>query len=153
MSYRPQYAYPPAPAGFRYEQFHYSFDSTNVVAFQGTLAAGAQTDAINLQTEQDAIFKCRAVRFALGTGDSRLYCELRTPHGDYLQSPFVPLARWARPTGIVGAGSLFVPLEPEIETPPGGAWTVYYYNPTGAPVAFPAITLDGLKMRCIGRAA
>ena len=104
MSYRPQYAYPPAPAGFRYEQFHYSFDSTNVVAFQGTLAAGAQTDAINLQTEQDAIFKCRAVRFALGTGDSRLYCELRTPHGDYLQSPFVPLARWARPTGIVGAG-------------------------------------------------
>jgi hypothetical protein len=153
MSYRPQYAYPIAPRGSRYEQFHYSFDSTNTDAFQTALAAGAQTDAINLQTEQDALFKCRAVRFTLSTSASLLYCELRTPHGDYLQRPFAPLALWAGPTGIVGAGSLLVPLEPEIEAPLGGAWTVYFYNPTSGPIAFPAITLDGLKLRCVGRAA
>lgn len=150
MTYRPQYAYPMPPPGYEDEQFSYTFDKTTTAALNASLAAGAQSNDIMLPTEQDAPFLCRGIRINLGTAVSTLSMQLRTPHGDYLALPYVPSSLWLAGTGIVAAGFLVTPLEPEIECPRGSVWTAYLYNPTSGSVAAPAITLIGVKRRQCG---
>lgn len=146
MSYRPQYAYPAPPPGWQDETFDYSFDGTTTPLLGVSVAAGALVNDIMLPTEQDAGFLCRAIKIGLGTAPSNLYVILRTPHGDYLDN-FVPASNWLSPTGIAIAGSLPVPLEEQIECPPGSVWTLFLYNPTSGSVTPPAITLYGVKRR------
>jgi hypothetical protein len=150
MSYRPQYAYPPSPRGTEGETFHYSFDGTNTPVLALTLAAGAQANDIMLPLDPDAPFICRGIRIALGTAGSVLDVKLKTPAGDYIETAFVPEARWAFRGGLPQV----VALEPEVWCAAGGVWTLYLYNPAGAPVAPPAITFFGIKERfCQRRAA
>jgi hypothetical protein len=150
MTYRPQYAYPFAPLGKEDETFHYSFDSTTTPLLGQAIAAGGQSNDIQLPTEQDAPFFCRGIKIQLGTAASNLYVQLRTPHGDYINVPYVPLSNWATGTGLAPAGQLDVPLPDEIECPPGSAWTLFLYNPTLGSVNPPAITLYGVKQRKCG---
>lgn len=148
MTYRPQYAYPPPPAGFKDEQFHYSFDGTNcpLLSTANALAPGAASNNIILLMQSDAIFLARALKIKLGNSHSTLDFQLKTPRGDYMQTVPVPLALYAgRIDGVNGAGHFFVPIEAEIEAPPGSNWTLYLYNPTSGTVNPPAVTLYGVK--------
>lgn len=154
MSYCPQYAYPPSPRGTEGETFHYSFDGTNTPVLALTLAAGAQANDIMLPLDPDAPFVCRGIRIALGTAESVCDVKLKTPSGDYLETAFVPSSRWAFGGGAPVLGNLVVALEAEVWCAAGGVWTLYLYNPAGAPVAPPAITFFGIKERfCQRRAA
>ena len=64
------------------------------------------------------------------------------------------LSRWAFGGGAPVLGNLVVALEAEVWCAAGGVWTLYLYNPAGAPVAPPAITFFGIKERfCQRRAA
>jgi hypothetical protein len=148
MTYRPQYAYPPAPSDFEDESFGYIFDGTTIPALGVALAAGAQANDIQLPTEADCAFLCRGIKLR-SMAPSNLYLQLRTPHGDYLQLPYAPSSLWGSGAGIVGAGFLNVPLEPEIESPRGATWTLFLYNPTSGAITPPPITLYGVKRRRI----
>lgn len=153
MTYRPQFAFPPPPLGFEDEQFHYSFDGTNVplLAASNALAAGALSNDIVLLMEADAIFIARALKIRTGASHSDLWFQLRTPRGDYMQTVPVPIALYASHIdGAAIAGHYFVPLENEIEAPPGSNWTLYLYNPTSDTVNPPAVTLYGVKRRKCG---
>ena len=153
MTYRPQFAYPSPPFGMQDEQFHYSFDGTTIplLSSVNALAAGSQSNDIILPLQADAPFIARTLKIQLGTAASLLWFKLKTPRGDYLQVVPVPLALYAGGMdGIAMAGQLFIPLEPEIECPPGSNWTLYLYNPTSGNVNPPAVTLFGVKRRMCG---
>ena len=99
-----------------------------------TLAAGAQANDIMLPLDPDAPFVCRGIRIALGTAESVCDVKLKTPSGDYLETAFVPSSRWAFGGGAPVLGNLVVALEAEVWCAAGGVWTLYLYNPAGAPV-------------------
>jgi len=154
MTYRPQFVYPAPPAGFEDEQFHYSFDSTNTPALANSLPAGAYANDIPLLLQSDAPFIARAIKIQLGAAHSTLWFELKTPHGDYIALPYVPISRYAgEGDGAAIAGRLFVPIEEAIYCPSGSSWVLYLYNPTLASVNPPALTLFGCKRRDCRRAA
>lgn len=153
--FRPQYAYPPTPRGKEDETYHYSFDNTNTPYLALSLASLQYFNDIILPMDQDTPFICRGIKIQLsGAAESRsgfpittLDVKLKTPHGDYLQTNFVPISRWATGSGIAVAGQLMVPMENEIECPAGSNWTMYLYNPTSGSVTPPAVTLFGVKRR------
>lgn len=147
MSYRPQYVYPPTPVGFEDEEFHYSFDSTTTPLLATAITTLAQVNDIILPLQADAPFIARGLRITLGTADSTLDFKLKTPAGDYMETTFVPIARYAAGGGLAIAGRLVVPFDTEIECPAGSNWTLYLYNPTGGNVNPPAVTLFGVKRR------
>jgi hypothetical protein len=148
MTYRPQFAFPPPPTGEEYEQFHYSFDGTNCPLLNVAVPAGGFANNIILLMEADAAFLCRAIKIRTGLSHSTLYFQLKTPRGDYMQAVPVPLADYASHIdGANIAGHYFVPMESEVEAPSGSNWTLYLYNPTGAPVSAPEVTLYGVKRR------
>jgi hypothetical protein len=155
MTYRPQFAYPPPPRGFEDEQFHYSYDGATVplLSSANALVAGAFANNIILPTEADAPFLARAIKIQLGTADSTLNFQLKTPRGDYMQTTPVPIARYAgQGDGAAICGKLVIPMESEIECPPSSVWTLYLYNPTSGTVNPPAVTISGVKRRkCGGR--
>lgn len=154
MSFRPQFAYPPTPRGYQDEAFSYSFDSSNIALLNIALAAGGQANNIPFQLEPDAAFILRAMKVESGTGPSTLALEFKTAHGDYLCTTYVPLATWLDGGGTGIVGKMFIPLESEIECPPGSVLNAYLYNPTAAPVSPPAFTLYGVKRRlCYEEAA
>jgi hypothetical protein len=158
MSYRPQYAYPPTPAGFEDETFDYSFDQTNTPVLALPILAGGQANDIMLPLQADAPFIARGI-LILNTagGGSPLNMRLKTPHGDYIATSPVPSARWANGSiRATSTGKVKIPLEPEIECPAGSVWTFYLQNPTLGSLAPPTITLYGIKRRVCnpkGRAA
>ena len=149
-TYRPQFVYPPTPAGFEDEQFHYSYDGTNCPLLNSAnpIPAGGLSSNIILLTQADAPFFARGLNIQLGTSDTNLWFQLKTPRGDYMQKVPVPIVLYA---GMVGglpvAGQVFVAFESEIECPPGSSWTLYLYNPTSGNVNPPEITLFGVKRR------
>ena len=153
MIYRPQFAFPPAPRGYRDEQFHYGFDGTNVAALGRTVAAGGQLNNILLPLEPDAGFLCRGIKIQTATARTNLGVQLKSPHGDYLEITYLPAADLYTPSGAAILGSLFVPLEPEVECPPGGVWNLSLYNPTAGGLACPSVTLYGVKRRWCGAEA
>jgi len=145
--YRPQYIYPAPPPGFEDEQFSYIFDSTNTPTLVSAIATTQQIHSIPLPLESDSPFICRGIHIRLGTGHSNLYFELKTPHGDYMQTTFVPIARYAGGSGAAIVGFTPAPVECEVECPAGSNWTLYLYNPTTGNVTPPSITLLGVKRR------
>ena len=152
MTYRPQYVYPPCPAGYRDEQFHYSFDSTLVPALGNAIAAGQYSGDIILPLEADADFIACAFKIqAADTSRSTLSFQLKTPHGDYIETAYVPVARYAgEGDGALIAGRLLIPIEEAVWCPAGSNWTIYFYNPTSGSVTPPRITLFGVKRRKCG---
>ena len=156
-TYRPQFAFPAPPLGYADEQFHYSFDGTNVPLLNATnaIAPGAFSNDIILPMEADALFLARAIKIRLGTAHSVLWFQLRTPRGDYMQTVPVPIALYAgRIDGAPIAGQHFIPFADQIECPSGSNWTLYLYNPTSVTVNPPAVTLYGDKRRfCVSRRA
>ena len=59
--YAPQFAYPPSPGKCNDQRFTYSFDSSNLPVFLGSLSPGQQTGRIPLSLDKDADFYLRAI--------------------------------------------------------------------------------------------
>ena len=153
-TYRPQFAFPSTPLGFRDDQFTYNWDGTTVPTLAGNLAAGATTNNILLPTQADAPFIARGLKIRTGASDSTLWFQLKTPRGDYMQTVPVPIALYAsKIDGAAIAGRYLVPFDSEIEAPASSIWTLYLYNPTGGSVALPSVSLVGVKRCSLRRAA
>lgn len=115
MSYRPQYSYPPPPAGWVDEDFVYEFDSINTPA----LASPPQSK-IPLVLQPDAEFHIRGMQISGNTGN--LLVRFWSPNGYPLGAVPVECDRAYDSTvnGPSPIGRLPVTLEPEIVCPAGG---------------------------------
>ena len=115
MSYRPQYAYPPPPPGWRDEEFEYYFDQNNVPAL-----AVIPSNLIPLPLQQDAAYFIRGIQISGNT--QNLMVRLWTPDGMQLSQTLFEVDRGYSGTlnGNAPMGRLPVPLEPEIPCPAGG---------------------------------
>jgi hypothetical protein len=146
LIYRPQFAFQ-TKAGFQDEQFHYSFDSTNVPALGVAIAGGAYANNIVLQLQNDAEFILRSIKVQTGTTASNLYLTIKDPFGNYLSAVPLPLTNYLTAAGGAVLGQLEVPFEADIQCPLGGFFELFFYNPTAAPITPPSFTLYGVNRR------
>ena len=93
MSYRPQFALPPAPEGCTYEEFIYAFDDSNTPALIdiSNLPSGEQIIHIPLHLDGDADF------LWLGTkiDGTTLGVKFETPWTEPLSDDYVPATLYA----------------------------------------------------------
>lgn len=115
MSYRPQYAYPPPPPGWKDEEFEYIFDVADTPAL-----AILPSYRIPLQLQQDAEYRFRAFQISGNTG--KLLVRFWSPDGFILSQVQIEndLA-YSAAVGPSPVGKLPVPLPDEIVCPPGAA--------------------------------
>jgi hypothetical protein len=134
--------------GFRDEQFHYQFDSTNVPALGTAIAAGAHYDNITLQLQNDAEFVLRGLKVqAAGDVPSGLFCTIADPFDNYLSASPLPFANYLTGTGALTIGRMIVPFEPEVFAPVGGFFRLNLYNASTGSLTPPAFTLYGFNRR------
>ena len=119
MSYRPQYAMPPTPPGFRDEEFEYYFDSTNTPGLQ-PLVSGQKLNKVTLQLQQDAEFIWRAIEISGNTGP--LQIRFYDPFSNELSAVTIECDRayGATLNASEPVGRLPVVFEPPITCPAGG---------------------------------
>lgn len=144
--YRQQFAFPKTPHGCQDQRCMFSYDGSNVALLSGTLAAGAATGRIPLLIDRDADFLLRAIQIS----PTVLSVGIEDPGGHPLvnpsspgQYPLEPNALWAQCDG-----GPIVTLDSDnwgIFCRKASALIAYLSNPTAAPVAFPIITLHGIK--------
>jgi hypothetical protein len=146
--YRPQYAHPLAPSPCEQQTCQYSFDSTNLPALAGTLAAGARTGRIPLKMDKDAPFYLRSI-MTQGSVSLRLEDPNRNPLSDSENATesinYEIPSEWSQTQGAgfaaleSGSGGLFAPS--------GSTFVVYLYNGTAATIELQtvAINLKGVK--------
>lgn len=144
-SYRPQYAYPPAPAGFRDEMFAFYFDSVGVPVLGQNIPVGATISNIPLQLDRDAPFIWRAssvLSTQVGLG-----VQFQGPSGSLLSSGFAPVLQLCFPSGALVPGFGLVAHEPEIECPVSGVVLLNLANLSAAPIVAPItkVLLMGVK--------
>lgn len=144
MSYRPQFAFF-TPPGFRDEQFHYSFDSTNTPGLSQTIAAGATLRNIALQTQQDAEFICRALKIQSGTSPSALNIQIKNSFDRLLSVGQTPIYDLYTPSGAAIVGSFWVPFEDEMRCPAGAFLELFITNLTSGTLSCPALSFYGVK--------
>jgi hypothetical protein len=153
MSFRPQFAFQ-TPAGFRDEQFHYSFDSTNVPSLGNPILAGGALRNVPLQLQNDAEFILRSWKVQLGVAVSGLFATIRDPYGNFLSATPLPFANYLTPAGAITIGQMEVPFESEIVCPVGGFLQLFLYNVSTGSITPPQFTLYGVNRRQdLGRAA
>jgi len=143
--YRPQYAYPSAPAGFRDETFAFYFDSLGVLALAQSIPVGATIKDIPLQLDRDAPFIWRAS--SVLSNQAGLGIQFQSPDGSLTSSDFEPVMQSFFPSGALGPGFGLVPHEPEIECPVAGSILLSLANLSAAPIVDPTtkILLLGVK--------
>lgn len=145
VDYLPQWFHQ-TPKGCRDQPFNYFYDLWN--ANYSPLAAAATQENIPLAIETGSKFMWRGVRMNPDQGAGipiTLLVRITDPFGNPLSADYVPVIQYTSPSGSV-AGGLPVPIEPEIECPPGSFISVSFKNtdPLSA-VYLPEITLYGLK--------
>ena len=146
--YRPQFLFPLPPNPCQDQSCMYSFDSSNLPVFQGSLAAGAQTGRIPLKLDKDADFFLRAID-TMGAVAFRLEDTDGNPLSDcdnVINSTNFEL----QPEYSATAGAGFAALESGaggIYGPGGGNYVVYLFNPTVGPINLTTcvINLIGVK--------
>jgi hypothetical protein len=140
--YRPQFPYATIP-DCREEEFHYTYDSTNVGALGTSIAAGDQLLNVPLPLQPDAALLWRGFK----VGSSGLAIRLKDPFGNYLSACPVPITLYgATPVDANSdAGGWCVPWGQGIYCPPGGNVFVDFYNPTSGALTPTAISLYGMK--------
>lgn len=150
--YRPQFPYA-TPAGYRDQDFQYSFDFSNTRLLNGVplanqqIGAGVTIQNIVLAMQPDLVFMWRGWKvISFNQNVNPLYIQFKDPIGNPLSPCPVPLAHIALPSGGVGWGTSTVPIEPEIPCPAGSNVTVVIANPQPA-LAFnlPRVVLYGVK--------
>ena len=143
--YRPQYAYPPAPAGFRDEMFAFYFDALSVPALGQGIPVGDPIRNIPLQLHRDAPFIWRAT--SVLSNQTGIGVQLQGPSGSLLSSDFEPVLQSFFPSGTLGPGFGLVTHEPEIECPVSGVVLITLANLSAAPIVDPTtkVLLLGVK--------
>ncbi len=146
--YVPQFAFPLAPDPCEDLRFTYSYDSTNLPTFIGTLAPGQQTGRIPLRLDKDADFYLRAI--SLG---GRAAVRLEDPKDNALSDSdnplqvqnFVNTNQFGNSAGAgvtaleSGAGGIYAPA--------GGNFIVFLANLTNATINLSdcVVNLHGVK--------
>lgn len=148
--YRPQFVYLDSPPNTKDVRTSYSFDQSNVAAFQGTIAAGnAFSTPIALPLDQDADFFLRAVQIQA--------TQLLVGLADLNNHPLIDPAQSGFPGMLIpdfwsstdGAG--IVAMESDnwgLFCPAGSSLLAYVQNSTAGPLSGPVITLHGIKRYC-----
>ncbi len=146
--HRPQFAYPLAPGSCEDQPCLYSFDSSNLPVFLGTLAAGKQTGRVPLRLDKDADFYLRAIS-QIGAVSIRIEDTDGNPLSDsengVNRTNFELPAEYSstRGAGYValesGAGGVYGPA--------GGNYVVYLFNATAGTIDLRscALQLIGVK--------
>ena len=116
---RPQFPFPPPPAGYRWQPCIFQFDSSNtpILGSLGGMLTGQQSPYIPLRLDRDSRFFLLAVRLSDTAG---LSVELFTPWSDPLMDSPVAAKEYASNTVPVTA------LEFGVEVPAGAVFTVRY---------------------------
>lgn len=119
MPYRPQFAYPPPPPGWRDEEFTYYFDSVDYPAL-GQLPA----NQVVLPLQADAEYRIRGMQISGNQGNivARFWDSLGDPIA--LVPVEVDLAYGSSVQGLPPVGKLPVPLNDEIVCPAGSVLRV-----------------------------
>jgi len=145
MRYRPQYAYRPAPKGYRDEPFVYFFNSASVPALAQTIAAGDAILNIALRLDRDAPFIWRGTK--LLTDQPGLGDQFRGPDGELLSDDYAPVYQSFLPGGLPIAGFSPVAGEPSVECPVGAVVLLNLANLSAAPIIDPytVVLLIGVK--------
>jgi hypothetical protein len=147
MSYRPQFAFV-GRQGFRDEQFHYSFDASNVPILGTAILAGQRVENITLQLQNDCEFILRALKVqATDDSVSGLYCTIQDPFGNYLSAVPLPLSGYFTGGGAISVGRMAVPFEAETWAPLGGFFRLDLWNVSTGSITPPAFTLLGVNRR------
>ena len=145
MRHRPQYAYRPAPKGYRDQDFVYMFNSAAVPALAQAIAVGDFILNIALRLDRDAPFVWRGTKVLTdqpGLGD-----QFRGPDGELLSDDFAPVYQSFFPGGFPIAGFSPVAGEPGIECPTGAVVQLNLANLSAAPIIDPytVVLLMGVK--------
>jgi len=158
-AYSPQWAYPPAPAGFQDWPWNYIFDFSADQPGGNGFVPGTIIQSLPLQFDDDADFLLRGMwgsdnpDYFGGNLDPALtstFFQLRETNGRYLSDGPVALPNLAAlqaqadPWPSTGSPA---PCEPEIPVPAGGAMAVDIQvcsDPT-LPIARPVLVLVGVK--------
>ncbi len=151
--YRPQYAFPAPPDGCLDQRFHYAYDQSNCPTLaSGTLAAGAHTGRIPLQTDYDAPFYLLAIQQQTCGLQLRLegpYADPLSDSGNTIESTNYEYPALYSDTDGGGLVVLEGDAVPEggIYCPRGGVFNLYLNNPSGAPINMSTVllTLHGKK--------
>lgn len=139
--YRPQFPYP-SIRECKEEQFHYTFDSTDIPALGLAIPAASFALNIVLHLEPDAAFLWRGFKVS----NSGLAIRFKDPYGNYLSPCAVPIELYGTcPTVFSEEGGFCVAFSQGIYCPPGGNVLVDFYNPTAGSLTPSAITLYGVK--------
>jgi hypothetical protein len=117
MIYRPQFAYPPAPRGFRDEDFVFWFDPQSTPALHQVMPVGAEIPDIPLPLHRDAPFIWRGTK--VFSTSPRMGARFRGPDGSLLSDDFQPVYQSFFPSGFLVTGWPPVAHEPEIACPLG----------------------------------
>jgi len=116
MAYRPQFAYPPPPLGWKDEEFEYYWDGVTI-----PVLLQAPVNQVPLPMQADAEYRIRAFEMSGDTG--MLAVRFYTARSEPLS--FVPVENDLAYSGVVQGsnpvGRLPVPLNDEIVCPPGAA--------------------------------
>jgi len=114
--YRPQFAFPPAPAGYAWQPCIYQFDMTNVEALGSiSLTKGQESGHIPLPLDHDSIFILMGAKVQHGLLDILLF----DPWSNQLMDDYVNPALYASDV------QPFTILEgPGIEVPPGAVFAL-----------------------------
>jgi hypothetical protein len=146
--YRPQFAYPLVAPPCQDQRCLYSFDSSNLPVFTGTLAAGAQTGRVPLRLDKDADFYLRGIS-QRGTVSIRIEDTDGNPLSDSENA--TESTNFELPneySNVAGAG--LVTLESGADGvfgPGGGNYVVYLYNATAGTIDLTTcvLNLHGVK--------
>jgi hypothetical protein len=145
MIYRPQYAYPPAPHGFRDEDFVFWFDSRSTPALAQAIPVAGRIPDIPLPLDRDAPFIWRGTK--VFAGPPRLGARFQGPDGSLLSDDYQPVYQSFFPSGFLIAGFPPVPHESEMACPLGAVILFGLANLGATPVIDPQIyvLLYGVK--------
>jgi hypothetical protein len=142
---RAQCAYPPAPRGFRDEEFTFYFDQRNTPCLSQPIAAGAQIPNIVLRLDRDAPFIWRGTKIL--SNQAGLGARFHSPDDDLMSEVHQPIYQSFFPGGAGIVGYLPVAGEPGIECPLGGVIQLDLSNLSAANIVDPhtAVLLMGVK--------
>lgn len=114
MPYRPQFAYPPPPPGWKDEEFTYYFDSVDY-----PVLAQLPANQVVLPLQADAEYRIRGMQISGNQGN--IVARFWDPRGNPISQALVEvdLAYDSSVEGLPPVGKLPVPLNDEIVCPSG----------------------------------
>lgn len=114
-----QFPFPDPPEGYAWEEFEYSFDSTNTPALATQLATGQSLLNIPLALQSDAPFLWRGIQVYFP--QQFLGLRFRDAFGRFLSDDFVPSSAYSSFQSLNGSlpGIGIVLVEPGLECPKG----------------------------------